>query len=572
MVQIVMPLGGTESGLFRFPRVGETVLVGTEEEAHYLMGYMPSEDAHFSTGNAAQTKAQVFRYNNNGVNFSDSPYSEIAFNSTTGKVEGAAIPIDSINIKSTGNILHSAGNNLSLQADSLNIGIGADKGNAVISADSAGNITIEAASSITLKVGRTTLNISDTSFSVKSQIADTPIANTWDAALSLSPRGGFSASGMNCKISAAKKAAMSDSMGGLFSTQMGVGQVKGRELKMATYNAKEYAILTITEDIDFTENMIALINAMEYQDKLRELKKNAVDQKDRAAAATAAASEASAKVAAAAAAYTKAQKAQGDFKEGGSPASGPLKEALDTAIKAAKEAEQERHTAAEKAKKQQDLASERQNALDTVTKWGSIFNMVMEWVRFVKELTEKLLDLIEEQKRLSIKWEQAREMERKARLANVNLKDPAKEAVEAAAKEKAIEAYKAGNPGASDEDAEKYWEDMSKEDKDTRIAQEREAGRAEVDKRYQETLKEEAEAKAAQDIAKEKYDALPADPNRATPTWENLSSAEKSQYISQVTPEEKEQRGKDYIDELEGQKEQQWKTGGIYEFGGAQKL
>ncbi|MDR2444514.1 MAG: phage baseplate assembly protein V [Spirochaetaceae bacterium] len=36
-----MPLGGTDSGLFRFPRVGEKVLVGTEEGRNYLMRYIP---------------------------------------------------------------------------------------------------------------------------------------------------------------------------------------------------------------------------------------------------------------------------------------------------------------------------------------------------------------------------------------------------------------------------------------------------------------------------------------------------------------------------------------------------
>ncbi|MDR2743031.1 MAG: hypothetical protein LBB98_12885, partial [Treponema sp.] len=42
-VKISMPLGGTESGLFRYPRVGEKVLVVTNESSsNYLMGYIPT--------------------------------------------------------------------------------------------------------------------------------------------------------------------------------------------------------------------------------------------------------------------------------------------------------------------------------------------------------------------------------------------------------------------------------------------------------------------------------------------------------------------------------------------------
>jgi hypothetical protein len=67
-----MPLGGKESGLFRFPRVGEKVLVGTEEGTHYLMGYIPTytnpETRDFQTAGMFQDNGQgeVFRYRQTG--------------------------------------------------------------------------------------------------------------------------------------------------------------------------------------------------------------------------------------------------------------------------------------------------------------------------------------------------------------------------------------------------------------------------------------------------------------------------------------------------------------------------
>jgi hypothetical protein len=42
IVTIVMPVGGEETGLYRYPKVGEKVLVGTEGDLNYLLGYIPS--------------------------------------------------------------------------------------------------------------------------------------------------------------------------------------------------------------------------------------------------------------------------------------------------------------------------------------------------------------------------------------------------------------------------------------------------------------------------------------------------------------------------------------------------
>jgi hypothetical protein len=543
------------------------------------MGYIPTYNNQgtqdFQTAGMAEKdgRGQVFRYNNNGVNFSDDSYSEIAFRNNYGQIEGASIPIDSINIKSTGNILNSAGNNYSLQADSLNIGVGgADKSNAVITADAAGNLTIEAANAITLKVGRTTLSISNTSFSVESQIADSPISNSWDAGLSLSPRGGFSASGMNCKLNAVKKAVMSDGMGGMFSTTMGVGSIKGREIKLANYNAEEYKALNITADIEFTENMVALINGMEYQDKQRDLEKNAADQEIKVAAANDAAAAAKEAEKNAADAFERAEKASSDLKAAGASEAGYLRD-LNTTITDALEAENRRHKAVEEAKSKRDEANKRQDALDKAETWGNTVNFIMEWAGFVKTLHETLQSLYEDWKQLSATREKAREMERKARLANLGLKDLSQKELENRAKAKAIEDYKKKNPAATDGEAEKHWEEMSKDDKDKMTAVEKKKNREETDAAYKNKLKEEIGNKANEDLAKDRYDALPDTP--AKKAWADLPAEEREQLIDNVknaqdeeTKKAREKKTDEYIDSLEDKKEEEWKKPDIYKTGG----
>ncbi|MDR1249783.1 MAG: hypothetical protein LBK63_10815 [Treponema sp.] len=43
VIKLVMPLGGKESGLFRYPKAEEKILVDTDGENYYLLGYLPSE-------------------------------------------------------------------------------------------------------------------------------------------------------------------------------------------------------------------------------------------------------------------------------------------------------------------------------------------------------------------------------------------------------------------------------------------------------------------------------------------------------------------------------------------------
>ena len=89
-VRLTLPVGGEMNGMYRFPRVGEKVLVAVEGAAHYLMSYLPSEENPFSEKENNKEKTDVFdeegqvlRYKKTGANVSDEKrdesYSEIGF-------------------------------------------------------------------------------------------------------------------------------------------------------------------------------------------------------------------------------------------------------------------------------------------------------------------------------------------------------------------------------------------------------------------------------------------------------------------------------------------------------------
>ena len=115
-VKIMMPLGGDLNGMYRFPRVGEKVVVGVEGTSHYLMGYLPTAENPFSPKedgkektDVYEKKGQVLRYKKTGDNTSASSYSEIGFYSEETewkkKSEDETLPVvDKIKLSSTGDI------------------------------------------------------------------------------------------------------------------------------------------------------------------------------------------------------------------------------------------------------------------------------------------------------------------------------------------------------------------------------------------------------------------------------------------------------------------------------------
>ena len=56
-VRLTMPTGGELNGLYRFPRVGEKVLVVIEGVSHYLMSYLPTAENPFSPKRASFSPA-----------------------------------------------------------------------------------------------------------------------------------------------------------------------------------------------------------------------------------------------------------------------------------------------------------------------------------------------------------------------------------------------------------------------------------------------------------------------------------------------------------------------------------
>ncbi|MBR1944800.1 MAG: hypothetical protein IJ846_00695, partial [Alphaproteobacteria bacterium] len=90
-VKIMMPLGGELNGMYRFPRVGEKVLVAVQGTEHYLMGYLPAAETPFADKDdnkrekteAFDKEGLVLRYKKTGENVADKnrdeKYSEIGF-------------------------------------------------------------------------------------------------------------------------------------------------------------------------------------------------------------------------------------------------------------------------------------------------------------------------------------------------------------------------------------------------------------------------------------------------------------------------------------------------------------
>jgi hypothetical protein len=90
-IKMALPVGGDTSGLYRFPRIGEKVLVDkdTDSGIYYLLGYVPGDNQKFSPGDNNVTdltqaevidkQGQVFRYKNTNEAVMPEKYSEIGF-------------------------------------------------------------------------------------------------------------------------------------------------------------------------------------------------------------------------------------------------------------------------------------------------------------------------------------------------------------------------------------------------------------------------------------------------------------------------------------------------------------
>jgi phage baseplate assembly protein gpV len=269
-VRMVLPLGGYQTGLFRFPKIGEKVLVmatgGGDTAVHYMIGYVPDATNPIDQKGAAaavfQEQGQVFRYRQTGKKAPPpgEEYSEIGFyhqetswkakdterdtfadNKETVDGTDKYVPpkIDRINIHSTGDIHESAVNHHQVRAQRLELLAGENtkaaktdtfkQGDIYIKAGK--NITIEAGASLTLKVGRTTLTITDDKFSVSNQLMSA-VPNPVDASISLNVRDGVAISGQTVGIDADRKWSLGDKFGGGISGTVGIVKIGCRELSI----------------------------------------------------------------------------------------------------------------------------------------------------------------------------------------------------------------------------------------------------------------------------------------------------------------------------------------------------
>ncbi|MDR2433721.1 MAG: hypothetical protein LBD47_04050 [Treponema sp.] len=321
IVNLVMPVGGKETGFYRYPKVNEMILVDTVNAEYYLMGYIPSatdmknnfltkekkddeksnEEFNKETKVLKDEESMVLRYEQTGKNAPSATditdrYSEIGFyrrktqwqstNKDYKDVTGndSVFPhIDQINIQSTGDIHTMAKNHQQLKAkrfellvdckdtihnkaklskDELPLGDNPGDDSVLHAGDAhirAGKrVVIKAEEEIQLQVGRTILTINDEGFNVTSRQTCSNFPTAYDATLELQPRSGVSISGKNVQASAAHELTLTDAMGGSFSSTLGVVEVKGRELQIEAYDSVEFGLLEIGLALKLLQALVSI--------------------------------------------------------------------------------------------------------------------------------------------------------------------------------------------------------------------------------------------------------------------------------------------------------------------------
>ncbi|MDR2633689.1 MAG: hypothetical protein LBC51_08735 [Treponema sp.] len=271
---MTLPLGGDLSGLYRFPRIGEKILVaaGPNNDLYYMMGYIALEKSCFHARGEAklfEEQGEVFRYRQTGKAAppEEEAYSEIGFyhRPTGWKVAGEEqkdyaaardgyARIDRINIHSTGDIHESAVNHhrssarrLELLADCdgvntegrrpLGDGDGDDSnlyaGDAHVRAKN--RLVLKAGEEIRIQVGRSAIIISDDGITITSKKAQKNTAVPWDTVINLTPRDGITLFGQSVNVGAAHSFALRESAGGAVSSLGGVMRLSARDLLAQSY-------------------------------------------------------------------------------------------------------------------------------------------------------------------------------------------------------------------------------------------------------------------------------------------------------------------------------------------------
>jgi hypothetical protein len=318
-VQMVLPAGGPDSGLYRYPKIGEQVLVacpgsggGTPGNTiYYMLGYIPSKDNEFYNPNTDKyndtgdrlfdQEGVVFRYKNTAQAFGggapegEAPaHSEIGFykkenaewpvikKDDKGKTVETTYPsIDTINIESAGDIREFAPNHYLQNAKRMEILVNAPEIDHKTNTDAQGHlptgdypgddsalhagdlhvrtgrrIVMKAEESIELQVGRTTLMISDDGFSVITRNVCGNMPNSFDAKLDMTPRGGVAINGKSIKLTAGTEIGLQDNWGGALKSEMGNLAISGRNISLDTLNSVQFMFRAIVQSIETLSNTI----------------------------------------------------------------------------------------------------------------------------------------------------------------------------------------------------------------------------------------------------------------------------------------------------------------------------
>jgi len=281
-VHLVMPLGGDESGLYRFPRLGERILAAERHSSkgteYFLMGYLPSETGDFRfqpAGEEDQTRQEVLdrdglvlRYKKRGTNRKGDSHSEIGFyrrlsewpeygESDREMADPSYPDMDDLCLRSGGD-LHARSRNLhqvqagrvELLADCEGVDRTGGKSRAPLDGEGddstlyRGDVHVRAAQRIVLKagqevrieVGRSALILRDDGITMTTRKTRKNAASSWDTVLSLTPRDGVTLFGQKVDIGAAYDFSLRESTGGAIYSLGGVMRLSARDFLAQSYS------------------------------------------------------------------------------------------------------------------------------------------------------------------------------------------------------------------------------------------------------------------------------------------------------------------------------------------------
>jgi hypothetical protein len=295
--------------------VGEKVLVEMGSTGNYLLGYIPNEtDNPFAPVQNGTTlteeqnrlletgRGMALRYRQTGKKQdkaeTEGQYSEIGFyhEQTQWKPKSADdyadVPtegdtkgfpkIDRINIQSTGDIYESAVNHHQVKAKRMEILVNAKNKNFsemdvkeddyLRSGDmhiTAGKrIIINAEDEIQLRVGRSSIVISDEKIEIKSKKNHgVKSGSSWDTTIELDPNSGVSVFGQHLEFSAAYGFEIKEAYGGRVSSTSGMFNISGRDIKLENLDTLFFFSKGGLALLDFITNSISIGRGLKDKDE-----------------------------------------------------------------------------------------------------------------------------------------------------------------------------------------------------------------------------------------------------------------------------------------------------------------